>query len=48
MGEAGGKGAGPEGDPRNTPLSALLLYVLGFMGALALAAWVLARLLRRG
>jgi hypothetical protein len=48
MDEEGGKGAGPGDDPRNTPLSALLLYVLGFMGALALAAWILARLLRRG
>ena len=26
----------------------ILLYVLGFMGALALAAWLLAALLRRG
>ena len=33
-------------DPRNTPFLAILLYVLGFMGALALAAWILARLLR--
>ena len=33
-------------DPRNTPFLAILLYVLGFMGALALAAWVLARLIR--
>jgi hypothetical protein len=36
----------PGGDPRNTPFLAILLYVLGFMGALALLAWVLARLLR--
>jgi hypothetical protein len=36
----------PGDDPRNTPFLAILLYVLGFMGALALAAWVLARLLR--
>ena len=33
-------------DPRNTPFLAILFYVLGFMGALALLAWVLARLLR--
>ncbi|HWZ85283.1 MAG TPA: hypothetical protein VN032_03730 [Thermoanaerobaculia bacterium] len=38
--------ADPEEDPRNTPFLAILLYVLGFMGALALLAWVLARLLR--
>ena len=37
----------PEDDPRNTPFLALLAYVLGFMGALALAAWIIARLLRR-
>ena len=33
-------------DPRNTPFLSILLYVLGFMGALALLAWVLARLMR--
>jgi hypothetical protein len=36
------------GDPGRTPFRALLLYVLGFMGALAMlalvAAWVLRRL----
>jgi hypothetical protein len=36
------------GDPRRTPFLSLLLYVLGFMGALALlallAAWALRRL----
>lgn len=36
----------PEVDPASTPFLAILLYVLGFMGALALLAWVLARLLR--
>ena len=33
-------------DPRNTPFLAILAYVLGFMGALGLLAWVLARLMR--
>jgi hypothetical protein len=28
----------PEDDPSNTPFSAILRYVLGFMGAIALAA----------
>ena len=37
----------PGDDPRNTPFRAILLYVLGFMAALALAAWILARLLKR-
>ena len=41
-------GAPPPDDPRRTSFFAILLYVLGFMGALALAAWVLALLLRRG
>jgi len=36
----------PGEDPRDTPFLAILLYVLGFMGALALLAWVAARLLR--
>lgn len=36
----------PGDDPRNTPFLAILTYVLGFMGALALLAWILARLLR--
>ena len=36
----------PPGDPVRTSFLAILLYVLGFMGALALAAWVLAALLR--
>jgi hypothetical protein len=33
-------------DPERTSFFAILLYVLGFMGALALAAWILAALLR--
>lgn len=37
-----------EDDPRNTPFLAILAYVLGFMGALALLAWLVARLLRHG
>ncbi len=41
-------GRPPEDDPRQTPFLALLGYVLGFMGALALLAWILARLLRHG
>lgn len=41
-------GPDPDDDPANTPFLAILLYVLGFMGALALLAWGLARLLRRG
>ena len=36
------------GDPRRTSFLPILLYVLGFMGALALAAWILATFLRRG
>ena len=36
----------PGGRPHNTPFLAILAYVLGFMGALALLAWVLARLMR--
>ena len=36
----------PTDDPARTPFLAILLYVLGFMGALALAAWILAFLLR--
>jgi hypothetical protein len=36
----------PADDPARTPFLAILLYVLGFMGALALAAWILALLLR--
>jgi hypothetical protein len=38
----------PEDDPRHTPFLAILAYVLGFMGALAFLAWILARLLRHG
>lgn len=38
----------PEDDPSQTPFLAILLYVLGFMGALAILAWILARLLRHG
>jgi hypothetical protein len=41
-------GPRPEDDPRHTPFLAILLYVLGFMGALAVLAWILARLLRHG
>ena len=48
MADDGGSGGRPEDDPRNTPFLAILLYVLGFMGALALLAWALAHLLRRG
>jgi hypothetical protein len=47
MDEGLGAGGDPGNDPRNTPFLAILLYVLGFMGALALAAWVLARVLRK-
>jgi hypothetical protein len=43
-----GPGKDPAEDPRNTPFLAILLYVLGFMGALALLAWILAYFLRRG
>jgi len=46
MDERRPSGSPPEDDPRNTPFLAILLYVLGFMGALALAAWILAALLR--
>ena len=42
------KSGEPADDPAQTPLLAILLYVLGFMGALALLAWVLARVLRHG
>ena len=38
----------PEDDPRHTPFLAILVYVLGFMGGLAILAWILARLLRHG
>ena len=37
----------PGEDPRDTPFLAILLYVLGFMGVLALAALLAAWLLRR-
>ncbi|HTY42097.1 MAG TPA: hypothetical protein VMH79_09515 [Thermoanaerobaculia bacterium] len=47
MDDAGGPRPDPD-DPRQTPFLPILLYVLGFMGALALAAWLLARLLHRG
>lgn len=40
-------GSRPEDDPRNTPFLSILAYVLGFMGALALLAWLVARLLFR-
>jgi hypothetical protein len=41
-------GVPPPDDPRPASFLAILLYVLGFMGALALAAWILATLLRHG
>lgn len=41
-------GGRPEDDPRNTPFLSILAYVLGFMGALALLAWIVARLFRHG
>lgn len=41
-------GPPPPGDASRTSFLAILLYVLGFMGALALAAWILAALLHRG
>ncbi len=47
MGEDPPPGRRPEDDPRNTPFLAILAYVLGFMGALALLAWLVARLLLR-
>jgi len=47
MDERSPPGAPPPDDPRRTPFLSILLYVLGFMGALALAAWILATLLRR-
>jgi hypothetical protein len=48
MDEPASSGAPPPDDPRRASFLAILLYVLGFMGALALAAWILAQLLRRG
>jgi hypothetical protein len=36
----------PEDDPRNTPFSAILRYVLGFMGVMALAAFAAVWLLK--
>ena len=48
MDEPAPSGAPPPDDPRRASFPAILLYVLGFMGALALAAWVLATLLRHG
>jgi hypothetical protein len=36
----------PPDDPARTSFFAILLYVLGFMGALALAAWIVAMILR--
>ena len=48
MAETGPPGRPPEDDPRPTPFLSILAYVLGFMGALALLAWILARLLRHG
>ncbi len=37
----------PDPDPRRASFAAILFYVLGFMAALALAAWFAAALLRR-
>ncbi len=37
----------PDGDPRRASFAAILFYVLGFMAALALLAWIAAALLRR-
>jgi hypothetical protein len=37
----------PDDDPRRASFAAILFYVLGFMGALALLAWIAAALLRR-
>ncbi len=42
------RGPADDDDPRNTPFLSILAYVLGFMGALALLAWIVARLLRHG
>jgi len=36
----------PEENPRNTPFRAILRYVLGFMGAMALAAFAAVWLVR--
>ncbi|MGH9364435.1 MAG: hypothetical protein ACRD1B_04100 [Thermoanaerobaculia bacterium] len=36
----------PEGDPRHTPFTAILRYVLGFMAAMALLAFAAVWLLR--
>jgi len=36
----------PEENPRNTPFLSILLYVMGFMGGLALLAYAVAWLLR--
>jgi hypothetical protein len=41
----GSAGGDPDEDPPRTRFLPILLYVLGFMGALALAAWIVARLL---
>ena len=48
MAETGPPEKSPEDDPRQTSFLSILAYVLGFMGALALLAWILARLLRHG
>ena len=49
-----GDGDGPahpppeaDDDTRRASFAAILFYVLGFMGALALLAWIAAALLRR-
>ncbi len=36
-----------EDDPKKTPFLSSFLYVMGFMGGLALLAWAVAWLLRR-
>jgi hypothetical protein len=36
----------PDNDPRNTPFLGLLRYVLGFMGVIALAAFIAVWLFR--
>jgi len=37
----------PEPDPRDTPLLSIVLYVLGFMAALGILAFLAAWILRR-
>lgn len=40
-------GSEPEEDPRKTPFSAILRYVFGFMGVMALLALAAVALLKR-